>query len=106
MLAQIAKSRKFRSRDHSCSFVIWARMENPGNIVLAQNREGKFVTSMGKPVGWFNWNRNGSGQPDNYRNEDYVHMRGNDGTWNDIGQDSDVSADITVFCEFKIVSGK
>ena len=62
------------------------------------NWEGYFVTSTGKPVEWFNWQPS---QPNNYRNEDYVYMRGNDGQWNDISAEkrSDFPAYITVFCE-------
>ena len=33
--------------------------------------EGHFVTYTGKTVEWFNWYSN---QPDNWQNEDYVHM--------------------------------
>ena len=33
--------------------------------------EGHFVTYTGKTVEWFNWNFN---EPNNYNNEDYVHM--------------------------------
>ena len=63
--------------------------------------EGHFVTYTGKTVEWFNWNYN---SPDNYHNEDYVHMyvmnnNSGDGLWNDLKVESN-DDEVRVFCEY------
>ena len=62
--------------------------------------EGKFTTSTGEPVEWFNWGKN---QPDNYDNEKFVHMyvqenSAEPGKWNDI--DGNYAND--VFCKYDL----
>ena len=41
--------------------------------------EGKYLTVLGDSVAYFNWK---SGQPDNFNDEDYIHIDAN-GQWND-----------------------
>ena len=67
-------------------------------VVLDANdfkTEGNFVSSTGKPIEWFNWK---TGPPDNYGNQDRVHMSIiPPGKWNVIRGNSN----IYVFCEYQ-----